>query len=78
MPPRHQQKSRQRRLAIFLAFGIVSVLLIQACWASPYPDAPATMSPQALDPLWEVWEILEDSYVEPEALDANTLGEGAI
>lgn len=78
MPPRHQRKGRHRSLAVFLTFGIMSVLVIQACWASPYPDAPATMSPQALDPLWEVWEILEDSFVEPEALDPNTLGEGAI
>jgi carboxyl-terminal processing protease len=73
-----QNRFRNLPQVFLLTIATVSALLIQACFTSQYPEAPETASPQSLDSLWEVWQILEDGFVEPEALDPGTLGKGAI
>ena len=43
----------------------------------PPDNAPTNVS-EGLDIVWETWQILNDDYVDPSALDSETFTEGAI
>ncbi|MBI4235780.1 MAG: S41 family peptidase [Chloroflexi bacterium] len=46
---------------------------------APTPAPLPTQVPEALREIWEVWQVLQDDYVDPKALDdATALGRGAI
>ena len=63
-----------------LALSVVLVLLLAAvaCRQSPYEEAPESFPSQALAPLWEVWDILQEDFVDRDSMDPERLGAGAV
>ena len=65
-----------RAVARFAA--LVLLLAAVSCQQSPYEEAPESIPSQALTPLWEVWDILEEGFVDRDTMDPESLGAGAV
>ena len=64
--------------SVALVAALVLLLTAVSCRQSPYEEAPESIPSQALTPLWEVWDILEEGFVERDTLDPELLGAGAV
>ena len=65
-----------RALALSLAVGLLLAAL--SCTRSPYEEAPESIPSEALTPLWEVWDILKEGFVDRDSMDPERLGAGAV
>ena len=63
---------------VALVAALVLLLTAVSCQQSPHEEAPESIPSQALTPLWEVWDILEEGFVERDTLDPELLGAGAV
>jgi carboxyl-terminal processing protease len=66
------------RKSLTLTAIVVLVLVVGACSNSAGRAQQQYVSAEALQPLWEVWEILHDGHVDQEDLDSRKLAEGAV
>ena len=72
----HEAPWPLRSVALFAA--LVLLLAALSCRPSSYEEAPESIPSEALTPLWEVWEILEEGFVDRDTLDPERLGAGAV
>ena len=64
--------------SVALVAALVLLLAAVSCQQSPYEEAPETIPLEALTPLWEVWDILEEGFVDRDTMDGEALGAGAV
>lgn len=79
-------KSTKLVLPAVLALLLLGISLAAGCGVLLQPVAPTpTLAPAApgslppdFDKLWQVWHVLQNGYIDKQALDSSKLSEGAI
>ena len=64
--------------SVALVAALVLLVAAASCQQSAYEEAPETIPLQALAPLWEVWDILEEGFVDRDTMDGDSLSAGAV
>ena len=54
------------------------LLAALSCRQSPYEEAPESIPSEPLAPLWEVWSILQEGFVDRDTMDPDRLSLGAV
>lgn len=63
---------------LLLVWALGLLLIAGACGSASEAGSRPQVSPQPLKPLWEVWHILQDEYVDRSALDPQVMSRGAV
>ena len=75
------QSRRTRWLAgqaLAVATLVLLTLVVSTCSSGADKAQQQRVSANALQPLWEVWDILQDGFVDRAALDSQRLSQGAV
>ena len=72
------RNNRVQRGSALITALLLLLLIVSACTSNAGPKAPDYVPDQALAPLWEVWDILQEEFVDQSALDPDRLNQSAV
>lgn len=72
------RRARRPLHALAVVAAVAVLLAAMSCRQSPYEAAPESIPVDDLAPLWEVWDILQDGFVDRDTMDPQSLSLGAV